>query len=97
HALTVHGPLTPPQFRSDPPAAIRWPLQGDLLDLVAQLQVVIGRRRIGSLPVPTRAAHLAQFAHPLDTQARPCLLFFFDVLVEAAPVLTARSRRCSST
>jgi hypothetical protein len=36
HALAVHRPLTPLQFRGDPPAAIRRPLQRDLLDLVAQ-------------------------------------------------------------
>src|SRR5579863_1108453 len=72
-------------------------LQRDLLDLVAQFQIAIGRLGIGLLPVPARAAHLAQFAHPFDAQTCPCLCFFFDVLVEAAPVLSARSRRCSST
>src|ERR1019366_4045022 len=33
---------------------------------------MIPRLRIGFLPVPARAAHLAQFAHPFDTQTRPC-------------------------
>src|SRR5713101_979740 len=48
-------------------------------------------------PIESRPAHRGLLTHRLHRQPRPHLYFFFDLLVEAPPPLSARSRRSSST
>src|SRR5215831_15450995 len=97
HPLTIDVPLAGLQLRGDSPASIGRPLQGDLLDLIAQVHVRQGRLHRVQKTVVAGAAESGYLAHVKHAHPRPCFYFFFDLLVEAAPVLRARSRRCSST
>src|SRR5262249_30520441 len=61
----------------------------------------VGAQRRGFLrsekPVLPRGAEPRHFTHADHAQPGFGLHFFFDLLVEGAPLFSARSRRCSST
>jgi hypothetical protein len=83
-SFVVHLPAAPFQLGGDAPAPIGRPLQGDLLDLIAQIYIPI--RRFGRSPVAIkpRPADRGHFAHFYDAHGRFPFDLFFDLLVDGA-------------
>src|SRR5208283_1527778 len=97
HPLMVGFPSAPVPFGGDPRPSIAGRLQRDSLDLVAQIQIRLYRRR-GILPaVVPGPAHVRQSALAFQRNGRRQAHFFFEVWVDEPRVVNACSLRCSST
>src|SRR6266536_5301702 len=95
--FAVDLPFARFQFLGDSPASVARPLHCDLLNFVPQIHVHARRLLRIQKSIVSGADESGRLAHPDYAHSGPGLHFFFDLLVEGAPVLRARSRRCSST
>jgi hypothetical protein len=86
----------PLQLGCDSPASVSWPLQGNLLDPLLQLDDFWLRLRPAKEPLIARLADLGQLVETPHRQPRSRLDLPLHGFVEGAPVVAARSRRCSS-
>src|SRR5712691_1120004 len=96
HAFVVHRPTAPPQLGRHTAPTVAGPLQRDPLDLVAQIDAGILRRRRVPPTVEASPAHRGERTQPLQGNQRSQAHFFLDVRVDEPRVVNACSLRCSS-
>jgi hypothetical protein len=97
YPFAIYFPAAGFQLLGHAPAPVGRPFQRHLLHLITQIHLRCGRRCRIPKTVVARAAESRHLAHPHQAQPATHLQFFFDLLVEGAPLFSACSRRCSST
>jgi len=96
HPLVVDLPAAPFQFRRDPGPTVARKFQGDPLDVVPQIEVLVHPLLFRFEPVQAGSAHPAQLTHSGNAHRAAFLDFTFDLPAGRGLPVCACSIRASS-